>query len=125
MANPRIDHLFVRRVVRSPHFENNLLDELEHPLHEPVGLAVDRVGQPYVLLLVAGHHDHYFLFHHFPHPPPQLHDNGLQFGLIAELAHPHVLMLYLQFVAVVHENSLTIMQIYLPLGYLQRLIFYH
>jgi len=77
MANPKIGHFFMGRIVCPPHFKNNLFDKFQHPLYEPIRLRVDVVWQPYIILLVAGHHDHNFFLYYFPHPSSELNNNSL------------------------------------------------
>lgn len=69
VPNPKIGHLFMGGIIDSSHLRNNLFDEFKHPLNEAIGLCVCILRQPNVLLLVAGHHEHDFLLHNFPHSP--------------------------------------------------------
>lgn len=110
-------------IVGSSHLKYDFLNELKHPLYKSIRLSVGSVGQPYVLLFVTRHHNYNLFLHDLPHPPAKFDDDSLQLGLVAELAHPHILMFNFQLVAVMHEYGFAVVQVNFSLSNLQRLVF--
>ena len=104
----------------------HVVDSLLYILHQPLDIfCMFLVLELVILGVIGGHHQLHFKLDQFSYPSPQLNDKLSKFLAICRLCGPWIVVFTFQFVWVMLVNLLTIKQVNLSLGYLQRVVLYY